>query len=73
MTTWVAKLIICARHLYDGLSMNKVSSLDLPDLTTLNVKGGSGLEVVTMRELLQHSSIVLRIVAGDVSNLYINN
>ena len=73
MTAWVARLMIYARHLYSRFSTNNLKSLDLPDLTMLDIKCGSGLEAVTTCKLLQHRAIVLHVVTSDMSNLYMDN
>ena len=42
---------------------------DLPDMSTLHVKSGAGLEEVAMRKFLKHGIVVLGVVACDVPNL----
>ena len=48
MTACVARLMICARHLYNRVSMNKLKSSDLPALMTLIIKHCFSVEAVTV-------------------------
>jgi hypothetical protein len=77
MTACVARLMICARHLYEWVGLqiqycgdHMFYNKNIPYLLTLYIEIVPCLGLITARKLLKHCVVVLRVVTSDMAYLY---